>query len=76
MSVLGAVRKERSAADDVHRIITAISDLCFELNITKHIFWVPPEMNISDGPFRGETIDHFVEVHDLKRSIAASVGTV
>ena len=75
-SVLGSVRKGRSSADDVHKIITAISDLCFELNITKHIFWVPSAMNISDGPSRGETIDQYVEVHDLKRSIAASVGVV
>ena len=75
-SVLGATRKGRSSADDVHEIVTAISDLCFEINVTKHLFWVPSAMNIADAPSRGEDIDHFDLVHDLKSHVARSVGVV
>ena len=75
-TVLGAIRKGRSSADDVHKIITSISDLCFRLNITAHVFWVPSAMNIADDPSRGKMIEGMTLVQNMKNAIKESISTV
>ena len=75
-SVLGAARKGRSSANDVHKIITKISDLCLEFGITKHLFWVPSAMNMADLPSRGGDPVGFVRVKCIQRQIAQSVSVI
>ena len=75
-SVLGAARKGRSSANDVHKIITKISDLCLDFGITKHLFWVPSAMNMADLPSRGGDPVGFVRVPCIQRQIAQSVSVI
>ena len=75
-SVLGAVRKGRSSANDVHKIITRISDLCVQFGITKHLFWVPSAMNMSDLPSRGGDPVGYDQIKNIQQQIALSVSVI
>ena len=52
-SVLGAVRKGRSRASDVHTIVSMLLSVLEEAQVKVHAFWVPSSLNVADVPSRG-----------------------
>ena len=55
-SSLGALKKGRSRAPDLSRIVEAILDLLDEISCQIIPLWVPSCLNIADFPSRGESL--------------------
>ena len=61
-SVLGALRKGRSRAPDVHLILREILTSQESGQIRIYPYWVPSALNIADGPSRGHALPFGREV--------------
>ena len=72
-SVLGALRRGRSRAEDIHQIICWTIDRVVQLSVMPYFLWVPSSMNLADPPSRGLPIHGFSKV-DAKKGVSVAMS--
>ena len=73
-SILGALKKGRSKASDIHNIVQNITDALEDIHCRPFFFWVPSSLNVADIPSRGKSpstiLPRVVEVDSRKHTLS------